>query len=211
MNDLNHKTPQTSQMKNSQPQIILEKTKNRLTAKIIMLGDTAVGKTSLVQRFVRRIFRRSYKATLGLELSFYDVEVNENNVVRLQIWDVAGQSHYKAMRKRFYEGTAGAIMVYDVTRPLTFQNISLWMEELKENAGFVPFAVVGNKLDLVEMISTEEAEEAKWAEENGAITFYRTSAKTGKNVDLIFNDIAEGVVSIFEEEKKTRAIRIKNQ
>ncbi len=199
------------QIKNRYSRKSADKAKDFTIAKIIMLGDAAVGKTSLVQRFVHKAFKRSYKATLGLDLSFYDVEVEENNIVRLQIWDVAGQRAFKRMRERFYEGTAGAVLVYDITRPPTFQNLPLWLNELNNITGSIPFAVVGNKLDLVEMISTEEAEEIKWAEENKAVAFFRTSALSGKNVDEVFTILAIKTLEILTQQAQELLVKDKDR
>ncbi len=173
-------------------------TKDMVLSKIIMLGDAAVGKTSLVNRFVHRHFKGSYRATLGLDLMFRDVRIHEKATVRLQLWDVAGQAQFRSMRKRFYTGTAGAVLVFDVTRPNTFQNLDSWVKELKENVGDIPIAMVGNKADLTNMIATDEGEERSWAKKNQAVIYLRTSAKTGENVDLVFDVLAHKVLQTLE-------------
>ncbi len=165
--------------------------------KIIMLGDAAVGKTSLVQRYIHGSFKGSYKATLGLDLSLREIKI-DNIDIRLQLWDLSGQTQFKTMRKRFYGGTSAAILMFDVTRPITLQNLNLWLEELKENVGHVPFAVVGNKIDIKELVATDDTEEVMWAAENDAIAYLRTSAKTGKNVDKVFDLLAGEILEGLE-------------
>ncbi|MFX0210451.1 MAG: Rab family GTPase [Candidatus Hodarchaeota archaeon] len=170
-----------------------------IVSKIIMLGDAAVGKTSLVNRFVHRTFKGSYRATLGLDLMFRDILIPGKGTVRLQIWDVAGQTQFRTMRKRFYAGTAGAVIVFDVTRPNTFQNLNYWVEELQENIGDIPIAMVGNKADMIGMIATDEEKENSWATKNQAVIYLRTSAKTGENVDDVFEVLANEVLQTLEK------------
>ncbi|MFX1511192.1 MAG: Rab family GTPase [Promethearchaeota archaeon] len=166
-----------------------------LMIKAVLLGDAAVGKTSLVQRFVRESFGGRYQATMGLDLSIKEV-VLPQGTVRLQLWDMGGQLAFKTIRLRFYGGTRGALLVYDTTRPKTFQNLQLWLQELEDNVNYpVPFIVLGNKSDLGDMCVISEEEEEKWASKVNAIANFRTSAKTGDNVEDAFHCLGEKVLT----------------
>ncbi|MFX1512320.1 MAG: Rab family GTPase [Promethearchaeota archaeon] len=190
------KTPnhQTSQKKVNSPDNNPQRTSRMQYLKVVMLGDAAVGKTSLVSRYVHKSFIGKYKATIGLDLSFRDVEIPGKGTTRLQMWDLSGQAQFKTIRQRFFDGTSGAVLVFDITRPSTFENLNSWLIELTDNVGQVPFAVVGNKADLKDLIASDETEEKKWAEENEAVTYLRTSAKTGENVDQVFNFLAKEII-----------------
>ncbi|MFX1514366.1 MAG: Rab family GTPase [Promethearchaeota archaeon] len=162
----------------------------RIIAKIVMLGDGAVGKTALVQRFVKQSFGGKYKATMGLDLSLKEITYPEVNV-GIQLWDMGGQIAFKPLRSRFYRGAQGAVLVYDITRPQTFHNLESWRKELEENLNSqIPFILLGNKCDLHEMELVSTLEEKSWALKTKAIGNYRSSAKTGENVDEAFHLLA---------------------
>ncbi|MFX1513191.1 MAG: Rab family GTPase [Promethearchaeota archaeon] len=170
-----------------------------LLVKIIMLGDMAVGKTALIQRFVKQTFSRSYKSTMGLDISLKEVKVYDS-LIRLQLWDLAGQVTFKSIRPKFYNGTRGAILVYDATRPATFHDLQYWLQELKAHVPVrIPFIVIGNKIDLQDLVLVTEEDEKFWASESKTLGYYRTSAKTGENVEAAFEALA---VEIFNEIEK---------
>ncbi len=172
-----------------------------LMIKVVLLGDPAVGKTSLIQRFVHHSFSGSYKATLGLDLSLKEIKF-PRATVKLQLWDMGGQSATKSLRLRFYKGTRGALLVYDTTRRKTFQNLQIWLQELEDNVPIpVPFIVLGNKGDLKELGAVTEEEENSWANNANAITHFRTSAKTGTNVEDAFRNLAEKILTQILQEK----------
>ncbi|MFX1511191.1 MAG: Rab family GTPase [Promethearchaeota archaeon] len=166
-----------------------------LLVKVVMLGDPAVGKTSLVQRFVLDSFGGRYKRTMGLDLSIKEVTLPQATI-SIQLRDMGGQISFKPLRLRFYNGTRGAMLVYDATRPSTFDNLEIWLQELENNViTEVPFVVLGNKSDLGELCVISEEEETSWATKVKALSSFRTSAKTGGNVEKAFHSLGEKIVA----------------
>jgi small GTP-binding protein len=155
--------------------------------KIILIGAGAVGKTSLVKRFVDDSFDTSYNVTIGVDFLSKDVEV-DGKETKLTIWDVGGQDRFKFMRSRFYDGAHGALLIFDLSRADTYNEIKKWLSEFRAHAGDdVPFILIGNKVDLIEDIGeVVEREKANaYAESEGSI-YIDTSAKTGENVEDAF-------------------------
>lgn len=164
--------------------------------KIILIGPGAVGKTSILMRFVHDTFSKSYKMTIGVDFLNKEIDIDDTNV-KLTIWDVAGQKRFKFMRKNFYSGAAGALLVFDLTRETTFQEvIRRWYPEMiqfieKE----VPFILIGNKVDLIEEIGTViDTKNAKKFAEGKRSIYIETSAKTGQNVDDAFNKLTRRMI-----------------
>jgi len=165
--------------------------------KLILGGDGAVGKTSLVHRFVENSFQTDYKATIGTsimkkECDFKDLESS----VRFVIWDLAGQTQFRRVRKSYLSNAEAGILVYDVTRHRTYEKIHKWFEEIKEVTPKISLILVGNKIDLVDQreVSREEGEEL--ANELG-VSYIETSAKTGENIDEAFRMLALEMIKRF--------------
>ncbi len=156
--------------------------------KIIVLGDAGVGKTSLIRRFVSARFMADYKLTIGVDMMTKDLEVDGQFIASLSLWDIAGQSRFAFVRKSFYLGVSGVILLFDVTRKDTLLNIKNWLNDLLQEAGNASVILAGNKIDLKEkrQISPEEA--AEMAKELG-IPYFETSALTGENVNEIFKKL----------------------
>ena len=163
--------------------------------KSMVTGEGAVGKTTLVTRFVSGIFERDYKTTIGsqfaVKLTYISPPEPEYAVgIKIQAWDVAGQARFKAVRKMYYSGAAGVILVYDVTRRRSFMELQKWVTEADESIGQrVPMIVVGNKIDLPDR-AVPAAEARKWAEDQGFL-YMESSAKTGEGVADMFTVLAE--------------------
>lgn len=168
------------------------------TMKLIMTGDYAVGKTSLIKRFVENTFNESYMSTLGVEFSKKVEQLGESTKVSFIIWDIAGQSMMMApYRAKFYNGANAAFIVVDRTREGNQESVKKWYEDIKKSVqGKIPIIVVGNKSDLQEelVISEEQLKEA--AQELGFTSIF-TSAKTGENVNDAFQYIAYKVLSTY--------------
>ncbi|MHA1379916.1 MAG: GTP-binding protein [Candidatus Helarchaeota archaeon] len=154
--------------------------------KLVVLGNEAVGKTSLIRRFIEKSFKEDYKSTIGVSILNKTYELSENVSVTLNIWDLAGQQMFKNIRKTYLEGTQSAVLVYDVSRADTFTAINNWLDELQEpmrsQRKFIVM-LIGNKIDLKRKVSFEEA---KNFSKNMNIPYLETSAKTGDNVDKAF-------------------------
>lgn len=167
--------------------------------KVIIIGPGAVGKTSLLRRYVENRFSENYKLTIGVDFMTKVVEFKPGDSAKLTIWDIGGQERYKFLHESFFEKTNGALIVFDLTRPSTFNEIDNWVKELREYAGDrVPFIVLGNKLDLIEDIGqiTERDEVQQVVNQEGGV-YIETSAKTGDNVAKSFIELTKLMVKEF--------------
>ena len=166
--------------------------------KLAILGNSAVGKTSLINQYIHKKFEQDYHPSLGVNIVIKEMIVEEKNAfVKMILWDIAGQEKYDLSRKAFYQGCVGALFVYDVTRPVTFKDVkSKWLKDLKEfgnkNAAYL---LIGNKNELTEekIVSTEDGE--KLAKKMKASEFIETSAKHGGNVEKAFKTLVLSVIS----------------
>ncbi len=163
--------------------------------KIILTGPAAVGKTSLLQRFVHNSFSESYSLTIGVDFLSKQVDLEDDEQARLTIWDIGGQKRFDFMRSRFYNGANGALLVFDLTREKTFVQVKHSLEVLRREAGRdVDFVLVGNKLDLIEstgrVIDPEKVR--SFAEDQGSF-YIETSAKTGNCVEDAFVQLTQKI------------------
>ncbi|KAJ8601612.1 hypothetical protein CTAYLR_009771 [Chrysophaeum taylorii] len=158
--------------------------------KLVLLGDTAVGKSCLVVRFVRDEFFEFQEPTIGA--AFLTQSVNlENATVKFEIWDTAGQERYRSLAPMYYRGAAAAIVVYDITNKESFNGAKSWVKELQRRGDpNVVIALAGNKADLHTKRRVEYEEAQKYAEEN-CILHMETSAKNATNVKDLFREIGE--------------------
>jgi len=179
--------------------------------KIVLLGDGMVGKTTLRRVFMGKGFSEAYIMTFGCDFAVKDVILENGVKVRLQIWDLAGQPSFEKIRKSYYKGSKGAILVYDTTRRETLEHVPLWVKELFSNTGKkeIPIVLVGNKIDLrirqKSHVSTEEGQKMKeFLQENFKLNvlFIETSAKTGENVDTAFKILAREIVQRYKTRHK---------
>ncbi len=160
--------------------------------KILLLGDGGVGKTSLLHRFIDNTFEPDYKSTIGVQFMTKVVET-ENESVKLIIWDIAGQSKFTSYRHLYYRDAEGIILVYDITRPRTFENLSIWITDaLQRTTRKTKIALLGNKVDLVDqrLVTRIYGEQFAKLHEN-IVCFSETSAATGENVDEAFKTLVE--------------------
>lgn len=168
--------------------------------KICLLGEAAVGKTSLVYRFVQDSFRESYKSTLGVNLLKKDLIIDNYGGVSAQIWDLGGQESFKSLRKLYLEGANGALVIYDATNSKSFKKLDEWIGSFKETRGNKPLYLIGNKVDLKDKIKISEEEGKQYAKDNN-MDFMITSAKTGNNVEIAFKNLIESVLDEISEKK----------
>ena len=152
---------------------------------MVLFGNEAVGKTSLVERFVNNRFEESYLSTLGYNV--YEKRMAYLNfTISLMIYDVGGQEKFRELRKKYAEGANTAFIIYDVTDLNSFSNVMMWKTELNEIAGNIPFIIIGNKLDLEARRQVPTAEAMRVSSALGALSFFETSAKTGTGVEDAF-------------------------
>jgi len=158
--------------------------------KLVLLGDAAVGKSSLVLRFVKRQFFEYQESTIGAAFLTQQVAVDDC-VVKFEIWDTAGQERYHSLAPMYYRGAAAAIVVYDITNKQSYVRAKSWVKELqRQGSPNIVIALAGNKLDIAERRQVEIEEAKSYADENN-IFFMETSAKTSHNVIELFKTIAK--------------------
>ncbi len=162
-----------------------------ITLKILLIGDSFVGKTSLLLQFIDRECPESHMATIGVEFKDKIVEINKKKV-KLQVWDTSGQERYRSITKNFYRNADGVMFVCDVTKENTFGNIKNWLIDSEQNANNSNFKkiLVGNKIDLIEerVIKSEQLETFS---NKKNMKCFETSAKDGTNIDLVFMELAK--------------------
>lgn len=173
-------------------------TDKKIIMKVALLGDPAVGKTSLINRFKEEGFKENYQPTLGVNIIMKKLKLEEIEV-QLAIWDIAGQDKYDLTRKLFFEGCTGSLLVYDITRSSTFDRIqSKWLEDFKRFArpdGV--YILIGNKVDLRDSHAVPTENGHNLAEQIQASDFIETSAKSGDNVETAFKRLVAQALSNF--------------
>jgi len=166
--------------------------------KVVLIGDSGVGKSNLLSRFTRNEFCLESKSTIGVEFATRTLQV-EGRTVKAQIWDTAGQERYRAITSAYYRGALGALLVYDVTKPMTFENVSRWLKELRDHADAnIVIMLIGNKTDLKHLraVATEDAQ--GYAEKEG-LSFIETSALEATNVEKSFQMILSEIYRIISK------------
>ncbi|CAD8192327.1 unnamed protein product [Paramecium pentaurelia] len=160
--------------------------------KIILIGDSGVGKTNILQRFLKNEFILDSKPTIGVEFSTKTINV-QNKTVKCQIWDTAGQERYRAITNAYYRGAVGAFVCYDVTREITFRNTEKWLSEIKEYAPKnIVIMMIGNKIDQTNNRIVRSGEAAKLCEQH-KIGYIETSAQNGQNVEEAFSNLVSEI------------------
>eukprot|EP00930_Biecheleria_cincta_P006572 TRINITY_DN1075_c0_g1_i1.p1 TRINITY_DN1075_c0_g1~~TRINITY_DN1075_c0_g1_i1.p1 ORF type:complete len:236 (+),score=39.62 TRINITY_DN1075_c0_g1_i1:76-708(+) len=162
--------------------------------KVIILGDSGVGKTSLMNQYVNKKFSNQYKATIGADFLTKEVTIDDK-VVTMQIWDTAGQERFQSLGVAFYRGADCCILVYDLTVPKSFESLEAWRDEFLIQAGprdpdNFPFVVLGNKADLDSKRKVTAARATQWCKSKNNIPYHETSAATAQNVEAAFQEIA---------------------
>ncbi|ODV84524.1 hypothetical protein CANARDRAFT_29062 [[Candida] arabinofermentans NRRL YB-2248] len=167
--------------------------------KVIILGDSGVGKTSLMQQFINGKFSQQYKATIGADFLPKDLTIDDKQVT-MQIWDTAGQERFQSLGVAFYRGSDCCVLVYDVTNTKSFENVQSWRDEfliqanIKDPDNF-PFVVIGNKIDVEEnkrLISSKKAQAL--CANLGNLPYFETSAKEAVNVEQAFDVVARNAL-----------------
>ncbi|XP_010519373.1 PREDICTED: ras-related protein RABA4a [Tarenaya hassleriana] len=172
--------------------------------KVVLIGDSAVGKSQILARYARDEFSLDSKATIGVEFQTRTLVIDHKSV-KAQIWDTAGQERYRAVTSAYYRGAVGAMLVYDITRRQTFDHIPRWLEELRAHADKnIVIILIGNKSDLEDQraVSTEDAKE--FAEKEG-LFFLETSALNATNVESAFLTVLTEIFNIVNKKSLAAA------
>ncbi len=170
--------------------------------KIVVVGDAAVGKTSLIRKYTKGAFEEDYIATLGAQFTQHEEIIDRVNF-RLIFWDIAGQPTFERMRQKFYSGSSGAIIVfsYSSEERKSFENVDKWLSEVKKHCGNIQIALFGNKIDLVndeELHSSEYSDSSVegYVKEHNFLGYYKTSALTGQGVNDAFYALTKRLYSL---------------
>lgn len=166
--------------------------------KIVVVGNAAVGKTSLIKRYTANTFEKDYISTLGMHFSKYEEDIGGEKV-ELLLWDLAGQESFSTLRDRFYGGSSGAIIVFSLAPEEleTYHRIEKWFSDVKEACGSIPVILFGNKADLVDQealaispnYTTSDIHVEKFVQDHKIIRYFKTSALTGQNVKEAFQTL----------------------
>ena len=166
------------------------------TFKVLLLGAPTVGKTSIFYRFVKNQFSQDYITTMGINYLTKEITLEAKKKAKLVILDIAGQEKFKFLRKEFYEGANGALVIFDLTQLKTYEAMEGWLSEmfeiLEEN---IPFIITGNKVDLIEEVnrSIDKVIMRDYAENKNSI-YIETSAKTGEKVEEAFKELTQRMI-----------------
>jgi len=160
---------------------------------LLIIGDSTVGKTSMLARYVENKFNSQFLATAGIDFFTKD-EIFNNKKVRIKVWDTAGQERYRSLTNAFFRNAQGVILVFDVNKAETFENLKYWLQSINLNLGEkieTKKIVIGNKIDLPREVSKEEAE--SFSRENG-VTYFEASAKLNQGISESIRYLAEDIL-----------------
>mmetsp|Transcript_62461 Transcript_62461/g.109188 ORF Transcript_62461/g.109188 Transcript_62461/m.109188 type:complete len:222 (+) Transcript_62461:60-725(+) len=166
--------------------------------KLLLIGDSGVGKSCLLLRFADDTYTESYISTIGVDFKIRTLDL-EGKTVKLQIWDTAGQERYRAVTRSYYRGAVGALILYDVTSRDSYNNLPTWLQDAREQAWKdISIIAVGNKRDRKEDRQVSFLEASRFAQDQ-EILFLETSALTGENVQEVFHTLAQRILHKVKE------------
>ena len=165
--------------------------------KVLLLGDSTVGKTCFLMKYTDKTFQDIHMATIGLDYRLRSMKLKSGKSIKLQIWDTAGQDRFRAITKNYYKGSHGIILIYDITNTQSFENVKTWVNQIREEASSnVIIYIAGNKVDMEDERKVDRDDGEKLAEELG-FPFVETSAKNGININETFEDLVERIDKVY--------------
>ncbi|XP_006003817.1 ras-related protein Rab-38 [Latimeria chalumnae] len=167
--------------------------------KVVVLGEIGVGKTSVIRRYVHKVFYHHYRATIGVDFALKVLNWDANTVVRLQLWDIAGQERFGNMTRLYYREAAGALVVFDTTRAYTLEAVPRWKEDLDSkvmllNGSPIPAVLLANKCDQDERLRHPLHRMDQFCKEKGFVGWFETSAKENTNLDEAVRCLVESIM-----------------
>ena len=164
--------------------------------KIVTLGESGIGKTSLITRFAHDIFKENHLASIGFEFLIKVLDI-ENKIIKIQLWDICGSEFFRSVIPNFYRNASGAVVAYDISDKWSFDQVKTWIEDVKAYSNTeINIVIVGTKCDILDREVTEE-EGKKLADELG-VKYFETSAKTGYNVNEAYNFLIKEIIDNFK-------------
>ena len=168
--------------------------------KVLLLGDSSVGKTCFLLRYCDKTFQEAHLSTIGLDYRLKTMTLKSGKNIKLQIWDTAGQDRFRAITKNYYKGANGIILIYDVTNLQSYENVKNWITQIKDEANpNVIIYLAGNKVDVKDEERVVKTEDGQRIADEYKLKFYETSAKSGINVNIIFEELVENVDEIYSK------------
>ena len=168
--------------------------------KVLLLGDSSVGKTCFLLRYCDKSFHDVHLSTIGLDYRLKTITLKNNKNIKLQIWDTAGQDRFRAITKNYYKSANGVLLIYDISNLQTYENVKNWISQIREEANpNVIIYLVGNKIDLPKEKRVVNIEDGEKIAEEFEIKFKEASAKSGTNVNEIFEELVEQIDEKFSK------------
>lgn len=161
--------------------------------KTLIAGEGGVGKTTMLHRYIKGKFIEGLHMTIGVEFFLKELEI-EGEKVMLQIWDFGGQERFRFLLKNYARGAKGALLMFDLTRPITIENIAQWVEICRYENPKLPIIFLGAKLDLTDLITVKDEFALNYKEEYNLFEFLKVSSKTGENVELAFELLVKEII-----------------
>ena len=178
---------------------------------LLIIGNSIVGKTSILTKYTLKTYNENYLATVGLDFFTKD-ETIDNKLIRIKIWDTAGQERYKAITKCFFQRAQGIMIVFDVTNKKSFDDLKIWIEsinlqsKLTEDLENMPIIIIGNKIDMPNRVISKETATNFAKEQN--FDYYETSAKTGEGVENAIKELVKKVMSYIDKKNKRDNLKL---